>query len=471
MLRFWRPTLLLWLGFLLAACGGSEEAPADAPTAGSAAATLPAAAAGATATGPAYTGDLRPGVWVRVEGSGDCLNFRVSHSDQSYSPINFCQADGFEGYIVDGPVYEDGRWWWAIAGQGWATEDFLRFFREEDLSTRVVAELGGLGHIAFVGSDGDIWLMDADGSDRRRLVDVPSRSTPEGQSGVGHLAWRPDGGALLYNSYSFSPGEGEKYSIHVVDHDGRLLREIADGTSGYWSPDGQRLSYLRHVVGTGCGLTTATPVVLDLVSGSEIAIGQELAYAEAGKWRAGGEQLVLRSEAGVQLLEADGSGSQTIATEPECKGSAPNWAPDGERLSLRSHAEDCVGYLVYRLQTHERELCAPQPLPGERGGRHGSPEDGQTDWSPDGRYFAYHTEFATVNGNGVYVVDSRTGAQAQLAVTDALLVSFAPDSRHLTFTSYGTGGGLVWMGDAETGTVLLLAEGTEAAWAPATAGR
>jgi len=403
---------------------------------------------------------------VRVEESSDCLNFRVTPSLDGYAPINYCQVDGFEGYVVDGPVYEDGRWWWAVAGQGWAVEDFLAISREERLSTRIVPELTGLGRIAFISADGDLWLMNSDGSNRRRVVEFGRVSRPDAQSGISHIEWRPDGQALLYDAYTFVQGEDEQYSIRIVDLGGGLLREISGATSGYWSPDGQRVSFLRDVVATGCGSITATPVVLNLATSNLTTIGPTLAYAEAAKWRPNGEQLVFQNEAGIFLVDADGSDLRQIATEPRCQGSVPNWAPDGERLSMRSHAGDCVGYLVYRVDAHDREMCAPQPPPGERGGRHGSAEDGQTDWSPDGRFFAYHTEFAAANRNGVYVVDSRSGAQSQLAVSDAIFVSFAPDSRHVVFSSYGTGGGLIWVGDAQAGDVFLLAEGAVAAWQP-----
>lgn len=463
-------TALVLLGVACGGGGGEPTATATPTPTPTVRAVLGPAATPRTGEGtatPGYPGELRRGVWVRVVGTEDCLNFRAGPSSEDYTPVNFCRPDGFEGYLAGDPVLSDGRWWWFVAGNGWAADEFLELVREEALDTRVISGLTGLGQIAYIGRDRDLWVMNADGSGRRRLVDIDPGAAAPKTIGVGNPQWSPDGLQIMFEAFSYSETEGEDFRVRIVDLQGELVREFPEAGSASWSPEGRRLAYLHEMSNPGCGHLRGKPVVVDLSTGARRPVGPEGVYAEGPKWRPNGAELTYQDQDGIHLARADGSGSQLIAEEPECSGAMPNWAPDGDRISLRSSAADCAGYLVYRLSSHRRELCAPgPPLDPLRGGRHGSPEDGQTDWSPDGRRFAYHTEFAVTNRNGVYVVDSRTGAQTLLPGWDAYYPGFAPNSRHVAFSTYGPGGGFVWIGDVETGKVVLLAEGSQASWRP-----
>lgn len=170
---------------------------------------------------PAYEGSLRTGIRVRVAGTGSCLNFRAYVSLEDDVPVNFCRPDGMEGYISDGPVFADGHWWWGIAGQGWAVDDFLSFVREEDLKTKLVPELEGLGKIAYLGSDGGLWLTNADGSERRRLVDVDALNGTSVYVGLGGLQWSPDGQRISFGLrfYDEDPDQTIAYASSTLQGD------------------------------------------------------------------------------------------------------------------------------------------------------------------------------------------------------------------------------------------------------------
>jgi hypothetical protein len=105
-----------------------------------------------TATPEIARGQLRDGAGVRVAaGAGDCLNARSQPSlDDSFTIINFCLPDGFEGYISGNPQEADGRWWWYIAGAGWVAEEWLEFQRYADLRAPQQPQLSSAGRIAFV---------------------------------------------------------------------------------------------------------------------------------------------------------------------------------------------------------------------------------------------------------------------------------------------------------------------------------
>ena len=416
-----------------------------------------------TATeGLTYEGDLRVGVWARVEGTGDCLNFRFSDSTGARNPINYCRPDGYEVYVVGAPRFNGDQWSWEIAGHGWAADDFLAFDREEDLETRVISGFAGLGKIAYIGPQGDLWVMHADGSNREKIVDIDPGVGPRYSPQIGNPKWSPDGTEILV-TFSMADEIGNwSTDLRVISLRGSTINEISSAASGSWSPDGGHVAFLHDFSDAGAGVVHATPAVYDLTTGVTTEIGPEGFYLEGPKWRSN-DQLLYQGEEGAHLVTADGVEVQML----DAVGMPANWSPDGTRLSFLSHALDCDGYVVYDVRMKSIELCALQPaLDTNRGGRGGTAEDGQTDWSPDGRYFAYHTEWAVVDRSGVYVVDVHTGEQTLLQGWKPLLVSFAKDSRHLVFQTWHLGEPFIWVGDAENGDVTLLGEGSQPAWQP-----
>ncbi len=451
---------LLFVAFLAVACGGSGKGNVTPPVTVPVIPTLPA---GPTPTAtPKYEGSIKSGAWVRVVGADGCLNMQISTGLNS--PVtNFCEPNGYEGYVVGDPVLSDGHWWWWIAGRGWAQDEHLQFVRSEDLAKRTVPDLSGLGQIAYVGADHGIWLMNSDGSGRRRLVDAPPASS---DTFIGRPQWRRDGKELLYLSTTYATS-GTSYEVRIIDLNGHEIKRISDATSAFWSPDGERLGALTGAVAGGEGEVRATPAVIDLSTGDVTNVGPEDWFLEGPKWRPDGKELVYGTEQGVIVVNADGSNSQVVIPSTLVQYRPVSWSLDGQQLSIQSYTDACRGYATFAVSTGGLASCAAEPPPdSRRGGRGGSPEDGQTARSPDGKLFGYHTEWAVTDKSGVYVVDRESGQQTLLPGWAAAYVSFAPDSRHVAFSTHGGDRDVIWIGDATTGHEVLQAEGSQPAWRP-----
>jgi Tol biopolymer transport system component len=84
----------------------------------------------------------------------------------------------------------------------------------------------------------EIWTMNSDGTDQRRLVDDGGcRAAYQAAGCTNGLAWSPDGSQLAFHSAS---------GIYVLRADGSGLRRITkDGVQPSWSPDGSRIAISR----------------------------------------------------------------------------------------------------------------------------------------------------------------------------------------------------------------------------------
>ena len=94
-------------------------------------------------------------------------------------------------------------------------------------------------HIAYV-SAGELYLMNADGSEPHRFVMIHPKINA---SGLSDLSWSPDGQMLAFSMFV-----GEHDAIFTVKADGTDLRRLT-GSGDFnhrdpvWSPDGQRIAF------------------------------------------------------------------------------------------------------------------------------------------------------------------------------------------------------------------------------------
>ena len=449
------------------------------------------------AASPTYSGTLKSGDWVQVAGTGACLNVRtqpgVPRQEEeagSSNPVLNCLPDGFTGWLGDGawggpqPVYADGHWWWNMLGQGWVAEDWLAFHHAGGYPWPERPDLADAGSIAYIGPDNNVWLMRADGSTPRLLAQRGGDNDY-----FSSLSWSPSGDRLALTVSRWSEGEGSQTSTRIIDVNGTLLAEFPGLASARWSPDGRRLSALRvAALGEMMGYH-ATPMVIDLASGSETPVGPHSMYDSSPAWSPDGSSLALICTSmsmqtyapdgtptgevrmdcngdGLRVAAADGSGFHLILPfQPEdgVYYNSPAWSPTGESIAVSSlwSSGSCNGYVLVDAETGELGSCFELPPPGGLGGRCGSSEDGAVDWSADGRHLIYHWEFGA-GANGVWIVDVATGDRKLVPAVAAASVTVAADGQHMAFDAAG----YVWLADMGGSNVTLLGQGAAPVWQP-----
>jgi TolB protein len=186
--------------------------------------------------------------------------------------------------------------------------------------------------VAFLSDDDDtfardIYVIDADGSGQRKVVDGRS---------VTSMSWSPDGETL-----AFTDGA----NLHVVGVDGTGKRRVLEGYWEHvaWSPDGTRLLLAgfptpRDDAGT-FDLWTVRPDGTDLVQ-----LTDDPASDESPSWSPDGTRIAFQRNEGVHypdyrkdvyVMNADGTGLRRVTVFQGFDG-FPVWSPDGRWLAFSS---------------------------------------------------------------------------------------------------------------------------------------
>ncbi|HEX5940614.1 MAG TPA: hypothetical protein VFZ12_09650 [Dehalococcoidia bacterium] len=215
---------------------------------------------------------LDVGDWVRVDNAGGCLEVLIEFLQPGgpSGAVPICTGEGTALPIAAGPEEVEGEDYWLLTGVGWAPEGDLTFDHTGLFPYPERPELGSEGLIAFVAPDGDLWLMDADGSDQRRLAAGPVRASPmwspDGQmiayfSGESLIIVNLGGEELLRDAGPFTWGATGSEQAHwspdstmiaarkggsvvVLGLDGRMLLEVENAEEPSWSSDSARLAFL-----------------------------------------------------------------------------------------------------------------------------------------------------------------------------------------------------------------------------------
>lgn len=146
------------------------------------------------------------------------------------------------------------------------------------LSINIQAQAPQKAQIAFTSErDGigrhEIYVMDADGSNQRRLTNNPA-------SGNASSAWSPDGQKIAF--YSLRDGNRE---IYVMDADGSNQRRVTNNPAGdwypSWSPDGQRIVFSAY---PKPGLLEAEIYVIDVDGKNQRNLANHPAHDAGPEW-------------------------------------------------------------------------------------------------------------------------------------------------------------------------------------------
>ncbi len=425
-------------------------------------------------------GVFHDGAWVRVNaGSGDCLNARNSPSLQNeYVIINLCLPDGFEGLISGSTQESEGHWWWYLVGVGYVAEEYLEYIRDFDVRTNTVPELAGQGRVAFLRGQ-DIWVMNADGSGQRLIVDRPDDDPARGYApGPEELTWAPSGATLSYNIQNWaSDGSDGSIDLHVVSLAGETATEqIYVGVAGGgWSPDGVHLGIVREAkpIQMGDGYQ-GIPAVLDVTTGGQLVLGSEPSYQQkAPAFNFDGSLLMVNyakyeaetSTVAILIYDRDGVEVRRIVFAQGTGYASPRWSPIENRIAMHFQDERGASYAVYDLATSTFIARSDTPKTSERiGPRCGGGDMWNTEWSRDGQRILYSFMFGDTGANGIWSWDVATGERGVIAAASAGSATSGGGEGVMFAAGGGNGYGHIFVGSSGGGFPRIVTDGYAPAW-------
>ena len=178
--------------------------------------------------------------------------------------------------------------------------------------------------LAFDDGEGDIWVVNEDGTSLRRITNGGS-GTHNSQP-----AWAPDGQRLVFNSRR----DGSDWDLYVIGVDGSGEVQITNHPAGEsepaWSPDGSRIVFDTHRTGDA-EIHTIQP------DGSDL---QRLTFRPGSdgqpQWSPDGTQIVFMGQQSqgwdIYVMSADGTNQRNVTNDPQT--AEPTWSPDGSKIVM-----------------------------------------------------------------------------------------------------------------------------------------
>ena len=225
----------------------------------------------------------------------------------------------------------------------------------------------------------DICMINSDGSDLRRLTEIPeSKHWP---------AWSPDKKTIAF---------GNANKLWLMDTDGNNLRVLKEEFSFNlrlaWSPDGRKIAY---------GVVFAINII-DIRTKEEtlLKLPQNMVRIKEVAWSPDGRQLAFAADADLPtrdiyvvntdyVLNEEGIGLRQLTQHPG-EDRTPAWTPDGKQIAFYSTRNESGGLFLMDADgrnitelTHEGENTPS--------------------WSPDGKQMAVHVHPGppVIGGKGI----------------------------------------------------------------------
>ena len=307
--------------------------------------------------------------------------------------------------------------------------------RSSGLAAAATSKIAFIREPLHMGYAGVLWVMNADGSEQRRLA-------------LAHpgMRWSPDGQKLAL-------GEG---AILVIDTDGsgqeRLTSPVYNGADlrPAWSPDGRTIAFIRYQPSD----ESEELWVMNADGSGQRRLARN-AWHETPAWSPDGRRIAFVGRRGhksgsyhsgsseLDVMNADGSGRRRL-TRNTVRDSNPVWSPDGRRIAFESSWQVNV---MNADGSGQRRLT-------HNGGRNFAPA-----WSPDGQRIAFERrlgrkKYGRCSGCGkastfeVHVMDADGSGQQRLT-TQGAEPGWSPDGQKIAFMSERDGNAEIYVMNAD----------------------
>jgi Tol biopolymer transport system component len=281
--------------------------------------------------------------------------------------------------------------------------------------------------------------------------------------------WSPDGKHILTILENYYKDKVNQVGLISVRDGTVSILETLKGRAVYYlyfSPDGR---YIAYDYPQKEGSQDHDIYIYSIEEKREIPLVQHLANDSLGGWTPDGKNILFGSKRlgtmdvwAISVEEGKAQGSPRLVKKDIGLVSPMGFAPDGSfYYGLRINIRDV--YVGTLDKEREKFLVRPEKLTGYLVGRNVSPE-----WSPDGKYLAYisnrHPDLS-YGSNSLYIRDLETGEEREVVRPQEIRwfgsffmggICWSPDGRSILLTGGGKKGQGIYVVDVKTGEMTTL---------------
>jgi Tol biopolymer transport system component len=178
----------------------------------------------------------------------------------------------------------------------------------------------------------DVYVMNRDGRDQRRLVTHPTAGGEASDNTRDDFepTWSPDGAFIAFVTHR--DGNAEIYRMDTTGHaTARLTNNPADDRDPAWSPDGRTIAFVSNRSGSDDVYTMRRD------STDVRQLTRTTASESAPAWSPDGRRLAFASvrdgNADIYVMAADGSDERRLTSDSAAE-TRPTWSADGNSIAL-----------------------------------------------------------------------------------------------------------------------------------------